>query len=180
MILGDNTYYVTSSTSDCLQPCHPQPYYITNTATYFTSNAIFIFMEGEHLLDSKGSNSVQVVINNAENLTLRGVKDNPNTSATITCSSNTHGLVFNNSNGITIYDISITGCGQQEISPLWFNNTMSLYIHHIILYNNGGGLHIHCVTNTDITITSSIFTCTNNTAIETGGLYIYSDIHTHM
>ena len=97
MILGDNTYYVSSNTTDdCPQPCHPLSYYITNTATYFTSNATFIFMEGEHLLDSKGS--VQVVINNVDNLTLRGERGHSNTGIINGCSTNTHGLVFNNSN----------------------------------------------------------------------------------
>ena len=80
MILGDNTYYVSSNINDdCPRPCHPLSYYmyINDTATYFTSNATFIFMEGEHLLDSKGS--VEVVINNVDNLTLRGESGHSNT-----------------------------------------------------------------------------------------------------
>ena len=179
MILGDNTYYVSSSTTDddCPQPCHPLSYYITNTATYFTSNATFIFMEGEHLLDSKGS--VQVVINNVDNLTLRGKRSHSNTDIIIRCSSNTSGLVFKNSIIINIYDVSMTGCGQDGIPPLLLTNITSLYIHHIMLYDNmydgthfGGILYIHCATNT-ITITDSTFT--NNTVGVGGGLYISGD-----
>ena len=184
MILGDNTYYVSSNTNDdCPQPCHPLSHYITNTstATYFTSNATFIFMEGEHLLDSKGL--VQVVINNVDNLTLRGERGHSNTDIIIRCSSNTRGLIFNNSMIITIYDVSITGCGQDGIPPLLLTNITSLYIHHIMLYNNmyngirtpfGGILYIHCVTN--IAITDSTFT--NNNIVGNGdGLYIsgYTD-----
>ena len=65
VIQGDDTYYVNSSTtSNCPQPCHPLSHYVSDTATYFNSNATFIFMEGEHLLDSKGS---VVVISNVDN-----------------------------------------------------------------------------------------------------------------
>ena len=176
MILGDNTYYVSSSTTDddCPQPCHPLSYYITDTATYFTSNATFIFMEGEHLLDSKGL--VQVVINNVDNLTLRGERGHSKTDIIIRCSSNTCGLIFNNSMIINIYDVSITGCGQDGIPPLLLTNITSLYIHHIMLYNNmyngthfGGILYIYCVTNT--TITDSTFT-NNIVGGDGGGLYI--------
>ena len=178
MILGDNTYYVSSSaTNDCPHPCHPLSYYITNTTTYFTSNATFIFMEGEHLLDGKGL--VQVAINNVDNLTLRGHSD---TKVTIKCSSNTHGLVFSEDSIVTIYGIAITGCGQQNISPLLFINITSLYIHHITLYNNtcnnGGTLYIRCVTDTHITITNSAFS-NNTVGGNGGGLNIHSGTGTH-
>ena len=188
MILGDNTYYVSSNTNDdCPRPCHPLSYYITNTATYFTSNATFIFMEGEHLLDSKGL--VQVVINNVDNLTLRGESGHSNTDIIIRCGSNTRGLVFNNGSIISIYGITITGCGQQDIIPLSFINVASLYIYHITLYNNiyngsnnarGGALCIYSARDTHITITNGTFT--NNTiggTGEGGGLNIYTDSGVH-
>ena len=187
MILGDNTYYVSSNTNDdCPRPCHPLSYYITHTDTYFTSNATFIFMEGEHILDSKGL--VRVVINNVDNLTLRGESGHSNTDVIIKCSSNTRGLVFNNGSIINIYDITITGCGQQDTIPLSFTNIASLYIHHITLYNNiyngsnyigGGALYIHCdIRDTYIKITNSAFT--NNTVGHNGGgLLIYTDNGAH-
>ena len=186
MILGDNTYYVSSSTTnDCPQPCHPLSYYITHTATYFTSNVTFIFMEGEHLLDSKGS--VQVVINNVGSLTLRGKRDYSNTNVTIICSINTYGLVLGNGTTANICDINITKCGQQDIPPLLITNITSIYIHHVTLYNNryssnlddtGGTLNIHCVTDTLIVITNSIFT--NNVVDGNGGgLYILPGTQTH-
>ena len=139
-------------------------------------------MEGEHLLDGKGL--VQVVINNADNLTLRGERDHSNTDSTIKCNSKTHGLVFNNSNIINIYGITITECGQQDTVPLSFINVISLYIHHITLCNNtyntsnynyyGGILYIYCATDTLIAITDSTFT--NNIIGESGhGLFITSD-----
>ena len=186
VILGDNTYYVSSNTNDdCPRPCHPLSYYITDTATYFTSNATFIFMEGEHILDSKGL--VRVVINNTDNLTLRGESGHSNTDVIIRCGSNTRGLVFNNGSIINIYDITITGCGQQDTIPLSFTNIASLYIHHITLYNNiyngsnyieGGALYIHCVRDTYITITNSAFT-NNTVGYDGGGLYIFTDNGTH-
>ena len=181
MILGDNIYYVSSSTTDdCPQPCHPLSYYITDTATYFTSNATFIFMEGEHLLDSKGL--VQVVINNVDNLTLRGESGHSNTDIIIRCGSNTRGLEFNDGSIINIYGITITGCGQQDIIPLTFANIASLYIHHIRLYNSSytiaGALYIYSVSDTThhITITNSEFT---NNRVAWFGLYIYTGTDTH-
>ena len=144
-------------------------------------------MEGEHLLDSKGL--VRVVINNVDNLTLRGERGHSNTDIIIRCSSNTHGLVFDNSNIININGIIITGCGQQDIKPLSFIKIVSLYIHHVTLYNNiystnnsviGGALYIHSVNNTHITITNSAFT--NNRVDDAGGglcMYIETDTDTH-
>ena len=181
MILGDNTYYVSSSTTNhCPQQCHSLSYYVIHTATYFTSNATFVFMEGEHLLDSKGL--VQVNINNVDNLTLRGERGHSNIDATIKCSSKTRGLMFSNSNIINIYGIIITGCGQQDTVPLSFINVISLYIHHITLCNNtyntsnydGDLLYIYCATDTLIAITDSTFT--NNIIGGNGyGLFITSD-----
>ena len=187
MILGDNTYYVSSNINDdCPRPCHPLSYYITHSDTYFTSNATFIFMEGEHILDSKGL--VRVVINNTDNLTLRGESGHSNTDVIIRCGSNTHGLVFNYGIIINIYDITITGCGQRDIRPLSFIDIASLYIHHVTLYNNiyngsnyigGGALYIHCVRDTyHITITNSAFT-NNTVGYIGGGLYIFTNTGTH-
>ena len=142
-------------------------------------------MEGEHILDSKGL--VRVVINNTDNLTLRGESGHSNTDVIIRCGSNTRGLVFNNGSIINTYDITITGCGQQDTIPLSFTNIASLHIHHITLYNNiynggnyigGGALYIHCVRDTYITITNSAFT-NNTVGRDGGGLYIYTDNGTH-
>ena len=136
-------------------------------------------MEGEHLLDSKGL--VQVVINNVDNLTLRGESGHSNTDIIVRCGSNTHGLEFNNGNIINIYGITITGCGQLNIVPLSFTNIASLYIHHITLYNNTcsasnnkdaiGTLYICSGTGTLITITNSAFT-NNIVDGDGGGVYI--------
>ena len=142
-------------------------------------------MEGEHLLDSKGL--VRVVINNADNLTLRGERGRSNTDIIIRCGSNTHGLVFDNSNIININGIIITGCGQQDIIPLLFINIASLYIHQVTLCNNiystnnsvtGGSLYIYSVINTHITITNSEFT---NNIVDWygGGLVIYTESYAH-
>ena len=148
-------------------------HYITDTATYFTYNVTFIFMEGEHLLDKQGL--VQVVINHVDNLTLKGKRHHSNTSI-IKCSSNTRGLQFKNCNIINMYDIDITGCGQENISPLSFINITSLYIHHSRLYNNNGStLYIYCASNMHIIVTNSGF---NNNTVGVngsgGGLYIHS------
>ena len=130
-------------------------------------------MEGEHLLDSKGS--VQVAINNTDYLTVRGESGYSNTDIIIKCSTDTRGLVFNNGSNINIYGITITGCGQKGVIPLLFINIASLFIYHTTLYNTtGGGLHVlHSDTGThNIVITNSAFT--NNTIVGGGGLYIHS------
>ena len=130
-------------------------------------------MEGEHILDSKGS--VQVVINNTDYLTVRGESGYSNTDIIIRCSTNTHGLVFNNGSVVNICGITITGCGQKGVIPLLFINIASLFIYHTTLYNTiGGGLHVlHSDTGThNIIITNSAFT--NNTIVNGGGLYIHS------
>ena len=199
MILGDDTYYVSSSVgTNCPQPCHPLSYYINDTATYFTSNATFIFMEGEHLLDHV--ELAQVAINNVDSLTLKGKRGQFNADIVITCTNNTHGLAFNEGNHINIYDISITGCGHDNISPLQFSNVATLNIasmvvhrnvHGLLIYNTyniiainsvfchnndtfGGGLHIYSSAgaNNIITISNSLF-ANNNITYHGGGLYIY-------
>ena len=63
-------------------------------------------MEGEHLLHHTGL--VEVVINDVDNLTLRGEMGDSNTDIIIRCSSHTRGLTFNNGNEINIYGITIT------------------------------------------------------------------------
>ena len=149
-------------------------------------------MEGEHLLDSKGS--VQVVINNIDNLTFRGVRGHINSNIIIRCSSNTRGLVFNNGNSLNIYSITVTGCGQQSIPPLLFNNIAMLHIHQVMVRDNM--YHIQIKTNASSgytegvhvfnsdgkdhklshhNISNSIFT--NNTATDGGALYLH--MHTY-
>ena len=185
VIQGDDTYYVNSSTtSNCPQPCHPLSHYVSDTATYFNSNATFIFMEGEHLLDSKGS---VVVISNVDNLTFKREKSHSNAGIIIKCSNNTRGLKFMNGGIITIYGITITGCGYSLISPLSFENIASLHIHHITICKSnliyGGGLYITLshTTRNNITITSSIFKSNRVDSFGGGVLIvtsndIYSDI----
>ena len=185
MILGDNTYYVSSSTTnDCPQQCHPLSYYITHTATYFTSNATFIFMKGEHLLDSKGL--VQVDINDVNSLTLKGEKGHSNTDTIIRCGSNTHELVFYNGSIIIIYGITITGCGHQHSSLILAPVGAFLIVNyrHVIIANStfinntvktyGGALVMYCDIGTqyNITITDSIFT-SNTVNGAGGGLIIF-------
>ena len=144
-------------------------------------------MEGEHLLDSKGL--VQVVINDVDNLTLRGERGHSNTDIIVRCGSNTRGLEFKDGSIINIYGITITGCGQQDIIPLSFTNIASLYIHHIRLYNNiihvynssfdtiAGALYIYSVSDTThITITNSEIT---KNIVGWFGLYIYTGTDTH-
>ena len=147
-------------------------------------------MEGEHKLNSNGSTqdsgSTQAVINNVDNLTLRGERNHSSTDIIIRCSSNTRGIVFNNGSIINIYGITITGCGQQDIAALLFINIASLYIHHITVYNNTyntstgrGIMYIHCVNNKHNIITIANSTFINNIVGYGGGLFIGTDTDSH-
>ena len=180
--MGGNVYYVSSSTSaDCPQPCHPLSYYVTDTASFFTSDATFVFMEGEHLLHT---GLAQVAINDIDNLTLRGERSHSNTNVIITCSRNTRGMVFNNGGIVTIYDITITGCGQLGISPLSLININIVNVHYLTIYNNtihtSGGLYIQwnsTSTCNKLIIANSIF-AHNVIHGDGGGLYINSHTST--
>ena len=142
-------------------------------------------MEGEHKLNSNGS--TKAVINNVDNLTLRGERGHSSTDIIIRCSSNTRGIVFNNGSIINIYGITITGCSQQDNATLLFVSIASLYIHNITLYNNtyntsgtrGGIMYIHCANNTHNIITIANSTFTNNTVGYGGGLFIGTDTDSH-
>ena len=98
-------------------------------------------MKGKHLLDSK--DLVRVVVSNVDNLTLRGEYNCSNTDIIISCSTNTRGLVFNNSNIINIHGITITECGLHSIQwlhlpkipPLLFVSIAVLHINHVVVHN---------------------------------------------
>ena len=163
VILGDNTYYVRSSTTDdCPQPCHPLSYYINDTATYFTSNATFIFMEGEHLLDKRGS--AQISVSNLSNLTLRGERSGD--GVVIRCGSNTHGLAISNTAIVNIDSISITGCGKQTrvakyaveiILGLSLSSIALLSINRLAVYDNLYSMDISISIGSHTSITNSRF-----------------------
>ena len=149
MILGDDTYYVSSpTTKDCPQPCHPLSHYINNTATYFTSNATFIFMEGEHLFESKGDVNDIVI---TSSLTLRGKRGHSDNDTIIKCSSNANNLIFNYGTVINIYGIIITGCGKK----MTINRSVLLITDSIFTNNNGLRIHVR---HGNLTITNSTFT----------------------
>ena len=88
-LLG-HTYNVSlSTTNDYHQQCYPLSYYISNSTVY--SNATFIFMVGEHLLDNESLAKVVIENFNSLTCTLRGYS---NTDIIIRCSNNTSGLEF--------------------------------------------------------------------------------------
>ena len=97
--LGDNT-------------CHTLSYYTSQTDTYFVSNATFIFMEGNHLLDRK----VSIVY--ANNLTLKGqgqwvegkTKNVMQSTVIITCNGKVGGFNFSMLTQTAIVGITFTNC----------------------------------------------------------------------
>ena len=105
-------------------------------------------MKGEHLLHKfKGEREFeQVLIKSIGNLTLRGEDNHTRNDVIIRCSNTTKWLLFRKSGIISIYGITITGCGGGNSPLLSFHETESVLIHSSIIRDNNGRLR---VTNTD-------------------------------
>ena len=104
--------------------CHPLSYYISRSETYFTSNTIIIFMNGEHQLDKQEP----VMVVGADNLTLEGQGEwiaGPEetvmlSTAVINCTSGKGGFTFINSSSITIKGLTFLTCGTQSYTQCIF------------------------------------------------------------
>ena len=104
-------------------------------------------MKGEHLLHKFKGEHEKVLINSiGSNLTLRGEDNHTRNDVIIRCSNTTKRLLFRKSGIISIYGITITGCGGGNSPLLSFHETESVLIHSSIIRDNNGQLR---VTNTD-------------------------------
>ena len=135
------------------QTCHNLSYYVSQPDHYFTSNAEFIFLEGEHRLNREEIVSVSKV----DNLTLRGegqwVAGSEETvmqsTAIIHCSKAKGGFFFTNSFIITIRTLTFKNCGGYHILPssyihqyhpaaIAFDIISDLILVHISVLNSAG------------------------------------------
>ena len=96
-------FYVkpTVPRTECLSgdsPCHSLQYYANHSN--FTSNSRFLFLEGEHHLDSA------VTISNVVNLSLVGASP----GVEILCVSPQHGLLVKDFTGLNISNLTISYC----------------------------------------------------------------------
>ena len=114
------TYYVatTNRTAPCSlnsSTCHELSYYTSQPSAFFSSNTIFYFFEGRHVLEQQEL----IVINNVSNLTLKGIgvieqgahETVMQSTVVIDCNGTGGGFAFFNSSSITIDTITLTNCG---------------------------------------------------------------------
>ena len=111
-------------------PCHDLSYYTAYSASYFTDDAIFYFLQGTHTLQGI------LNISNVSNITLQGMghieqgfhETVMQSTSVIMCSdSNRTGIRFSSSGNITIKSLTVATCG--------FDNYISL---QEIPHNPGG------------------------------------------
>ena len=113
----DNSHSCPSSGSTC----HNLSYYISRSETYFTSNTIIIFMNGEHQLNKQEP----VMVVGADNLTLEGQgewiagpeENVMQSTAVINCTSGKGGFSFINSASITIQGLTFLNCEANHNYP---------------------------------------------------------------
>ena len=193
--LVDSAYYVAPSLAQCPknEECHILSYYINKSSNYFTSNTIFVFVEGEHLLEMEGL--TQVAINNVFNITLRGVvgsRSSLQPSAIIKCGVSTRGLSFDWSRPIFIENIAITDCGNNTMPPLQISNSLRVSAIELLIMDSFNGMavsfsgmlliqdsHFSNISNNaiymenvcNVTITSSYFTTSKR------GIEMYNNVN---
>ena len=104
--LSDGVYYISDDPTLCPmnQQCYNLSFYAMYPENYFTSDTIFYFMEGNHVIN----NSELILITNASNITLQGLTD---TTVTITCVNGSGGLSFYDCNQITLQSLHFRNCG---------------------------------------------------------------------
>ena len=171
---GDTTvYYVSTITTDCyyMHNCHTLSHYISNITRYFTSDVTFIFEEGEHLLDSAGTELV--LISDAHNLILRG--ETTASNVTITCGNSTGGLWFINSSHIAISGITITDCGKIKTTPLSLTHIIRADINNVSIINGRNVIALHIYDMLYLHISNSRFINNENIAVYIG-IVCYSKI----
>ena len=103
---SDGVYYVSDDPTLCPvnQQCYNLSFYTMYPEDYFTSDTIFYFMEGNHVIN----HSELILITNASNITLQGLTD---TTETITCVNGSGGLSFYDCNQITLKSLHFHNCG---------------------------------------------------------------------
>ena len=110
--------------------CHNLSYYISQLQTYFTSNTIIIFMNGEHQLDRQEP----VMVVGADNLTLEGQGEwiaGPEenvmlSTAVINCTSGKGGFTFIDSSSITVRGLTFLTCGTVSYGDIDIGEPISL------------------------------------------------------
>ena len=149
--LSDGVYYVSDDPILCPvnQQCYNLSFYTMYPEDYFTSDTIFYFMEGNHVIN----HSELILITNASNITLQGLTD---TTVTITCVNGSGGLSFYDCSQITLHSLHFHNCGgvmtTQLVNELddqfhlWHYLYGGAYSYHTLLFAFVTGLEISGVT----------------------------------
>ena len=95
--------------------CHELAFYTNQTDRYFTSNTIFYFLEGTHVLEE----NELVIVRETSNLTLQGIGNMEKGShetvmespSVVSCANNVGGILILNGSGIEIKNLTIKDCG---------------------------------------------------------------------
>ena len=125
------------------EPCLTFSEYVNRSEQYFTSNATFIFLSGNHLLNE------QLRIVNASNITLRGeTSSSDELVAQINCAPFVN-LTFINTTSIEIASLWFALCGYSVESTLSFSMSTQIQITDVsflLLAASLHSVHVLCVT----------------------------------
>lgn len=165
-----NIYYVLSSEtdySDCPDvECLTLDQYVQESGAYFTTGSIFIFMVGNHSLET------ELELYGVSNILLRGIGTEPNTN--IVCKL-AHAIVFSNT-----FNINLTGLTfllhsyeHDRDSALWIESSANIAITNMV-FRGSGDLTAPLTraiysTASNIKIMSSVFV--RNTGSNGGAIY---------
>ena len=159
-----DVYYVTADDAagheqSCPphQICHNLSYYISQPDSYFISETIIIFLEGEHSFDREDL----VHVSNVHNLTLKGQGQWPvagaeetvmQSTVIINCTRGRGGFYFATSRNITVEGLTVVNCGGMDRRVMYFYAVQSLFFHkNSIQHMTGYGLFVLNCNNVTVT-----------------------------
>ena len=126
---AENVFYVkpTVPMTECPPPCHSLQYYANHSS--FTNNSRFLFLEGEHHLDSV------VTISNVANLSLVGA----GSGVEILCMSLPSGFHIEEFIGVKVENMVISYCGAgPRNAAVELVNGSEVMIDHLTLSKGSG------------------------------------------
>ncbi len=164
-------YYVmpdnTSASSCPDQPCLTLNLYAEQSSVYFTTGATFVFLSGNHSLQSS------ISLNSVSNITLRGTEHN--SSATISCTVK-YLVTCRNVNNLNIQWLTFNLTEQNQTAVFWTFNSRRIMISDCTFQGSekfsATALY---ATRSNITILRSQFK--RNTGDNGGAIHVSMDSH---
>ena len=139
------------------EPCLTFSEYVNRSEQYFTSNATFIFLSGNHLLNER----LRIV--NVSNITLRGeTSSSDELVAQINCAPFVN-LTFINTTSIEIASLWFVLCGYSVESTLSFSMSTQIQITDVSFFGDASIVsRALLIFMSDVSITNSYFTGTSS------------------